>query len=135
MRNESLQKRWGSTKINETDTTRRQGDCSMAREQPFLLAYDSDVNEHLRAIEAKYHSLFRATIEEQLSFEPEKETRNRKPLKQSTDFAATWELRLGPDNRFRVLYAVDRERNEVQIQAIGVKQRNRLTIGGKELRL
>jgi mRNA-degrading endonuclease RelE of RelBE toxin-antitoxin system len=108
---------------------------TMPRKQPFALGYDRAVKEHLGAIEAKYHSLIRATIEEQLEFEPETETRNRKPLEKPGAFGATWELRLGPDNRFRILYAVDHERREVQIQAIGIKERNRLTIGGEEVEL
>lgn len=107
----------------------------MARRQPFSLAYDPEIKEHLQAIEATYHSLIRATIEEQLSFEPETESRNRKLLKRPVAFEATWELRFGPDNRFRVLYAVDQERREVQIQAMGVKRRNRLTVGGEEVDL
>src|SRR5438552_12992667 len=90
---------------------------------------------HLRAIEAKYHSLIRAEIEEQLQFEPAKETRNRKPLRQPAPFEATWELRFGPDNRFRVLYGIDEDDREVQIQAIGVKEGNRLLVGGEEVEL
>src|SRR5438105_13812972 len=108
---------------------------TMARKHPFSLGYDQAVKGHLRAIEAKYHSLIRTTIEEQLHFEPETETRNRKPLQQPGIFGATWELRFGPDNRFRVLYAVDHEAREVQIQAIGIKEGNRLTIGGEEVEL
>src|SRR5437588_11708411 len=103
----------------------------MARKQPFSLSYDRVIKEHLRAIEAKYRSLIRTTIEEQLSFEPETETRNRKPLQPPGAFGATWELRFGPNNRFRVLFAVDHERREVQIQAIGIKERDQLTIGGE----
>lgn len=105
----------------------------MGRRRPFILVYDPKVKEHLRAIEAKYHSLIRATIEEQAQFEPETETRNRKPLQRPMKPEATWELRFGPDNRFRVFYAMDRERHEVQILAIGVKERNRLFIGGEEI--
>lgn len=108
---------------------------AMTRRQPFSLAYDLQVKAHLRAIEAKYHGLVRATIEEQLQFEPEAETRNRKPLQRPGAFGAAWELRFGPDNRFRVLYAVDHERREVQIQAIGTKQRDRLFIAGEEVEL
>lgn len=107
----------------------------MARKQPFSLAYDRAVKEHLGAIEAKYHTLIRRTIEEQLRLEPETETRNRKPLQRPGSFGATWELRFGPDNRFRVLYAVDHERREVQIQAIGIKERDRLIIKGEEVEL
>lgn len=107
----------------------------MARKQPFILSYDEGTKEQLRAIEAKYHSLIRTVVEEQLLFEPEKETRNRKPLRQPAPFEATWELRFGPDNRFRVLYGVDHERREVQIQAIGVKKGNRLSVAGEEIEL
>ena len=48
--------------------------------------YDPMVKEHLDAIKPKYHSLIRDTIEEQLSFEPETETKNRKPLQRPTKF-------------------------------------------------
>jgi mRNA-degrading endonuclease RelE of RelBE toxin-antitoxin system len=107
----------------------------MARKQPFDLSYDRATKKHLRAIEAKYHSLIRAEIEEQLQFEPGKETRNRKPLRQPAPFEATWELRFGPDNCFRVLYAFDEEHRDVQIQAIGVKEGNRLLVAGEEVEL
>jgi len=70
-----------------------------------------------------------------LSFEPDMETRNRKPLQRPVAFEADWELRFGPDNRFRVLYAIDLEFREVQILAVGVKERNRLTIAGEEVQL
>jgi hypothetical protein len=107
----------------------------MARKQPFGVSYDPATKEQLRAIEAKYHSLIRTVIEERLLFEPETETRNRKPLRQPAPFEATWELRFGPGNRFRVLYGVDHERREVQIQAIGEKKGNRLFVAGEEVEL
>jgi hypothetical protein len=68
-----------------------------------------------------------------LQFEPETETRNRKPLEQPAAFGATWEIRFGPGNRFRVLYATDLERQEVTVLAIGIKARNRLIVGGEEI--
>lgn len=71
----------------------------------------------------------------QLQFEPGKETRNRKPLQQPAPFEATWELRFGPGNRFRVFFGIDEERHEVQIQAVGVKERDRLLVAGKEVEL
>jgi mRNA-degrading endonuclease RelE of RelBE toxin-antitoxin system len=107
----------------------------MARKQPYSLVYDPEVKQHLRTIEAKYHSLIRSTVQEQLLFEPETETQNRKPLQRLPSSGATWEIRFGPENRFRVFYAVDLERQEVQILAIGVKTRNRLIIGGEEVEL
>jgi len=107
----------------------------MAGKRPFALVYDLEVRTHLRAIEPKYRGLIRMTIEEQLRFAPDKETRNRKPLQRPVAFEATWELRLGPENRFRVFYAVSHERQEVQILAIGTKERNRLLIGREEIEL
>ena len=107
----------------------------MTKRGPFSLAYDPEVRTHLRAIDAKYHSLIRATIEEQLPHQPELETRNRKPLQRPVALGATWELRFGPGNRFRVFYEVDAPAKIVYILAVGVKERNRLVIGGEEVKL
>jgi mRNA-degrading endonuclease RelE of RelBE toxin-antitoxin system len=104
----------------------------MAKQQPFALVYADEVKQHLRAIETKYHSLIQSEIEGQLLFAPEVETRNRKPLKRPISFGAQWELRLGPDNRFRVFYQVDADNRKVRVLAVGVKDRNRLLIGGEE---
>jgi mRNA-degrading endonuclease RelE of RelBE toxin-antitoxin system len=101
--------------------------------QPFEVIYASQVQQHLRAIERRHYGLIRRTVETQLQFEPDVETRNRKPLKQSLDLTAHWELRCGPQNRFRVFYDVDHECHMVYILAIGVKQGNRLCIGGEEI--
>jgi len=107
----------------------------MMSRQRFHLIYAPEVKRHLMAIERKYHTLIRREIEAQLQFEPDVETRNRKPLMQPTTLEAEWEIRFGPNNRFRVFYEVDRQQGEVYILAIGVKQRNRLLIGGEEVEL
>src|SRR5438270_606914 len=107
----------------------------MAKKRPFALIYDPEVAGHLEAIEPKYHSLIRTTIEEQLRFEPETATRNRKQLERPIDLGAKWELRLGPDNRLRVFYRVDSEQRQVRILAIAVKERNRIFISGEEVKL
>src|SRR5262245_21930657 len=99
------------------------------------LIYDVEVFRHLTAIEQKYHSLIRETIEQQLRHEPLVETRNRKPLHSVAESGADWELRLGPNNRFRVLYRTDEESSQVIVLAIGVKEGNRLLIGGEEIDL
>ncbi len=99
----------------------------------FELIYAREVKEHLRVIDRKNHSLIRKTIEEQLWFEPDVETRNRKPLRRGPVYDAEWEIRLGPGNRFRVFYEVDRERRAVTILAVGVKKGDRLWIGGQEV--
>lgn len=107
----------------------------MARRQPYILIYARGVTKHLKSIDAKYDSLIREKIEEQLQFEPNVETKNRKPLRQPAPFAAQWEIRFGPDNRFRVLYDIDEENRAVQIVAIGEKEGNRLIVDGEEVEL
>jgi hypothetical protein len=94
--------------------------------------YADEVTQQVRAIETKYHSLIQSAIEAQLLHEPDVETRNRKPLKRPVTFGADWELRLGPDNRFRVFYQVNAEGREVRVLAVGVQDRNKLFIGGEE---
>lgn len=81
--------------------------------------------------ERKYHRVIRSAIDEQLSFTPEQETQNRKPLRQPAPFGATWELRCGPQNRFRVFYRVPADEAVVRITAIGVKERESVSFGGK----
>ena len=65
-------------------------------------------------------------------YSPESPTRNRKPLEVPGPEGTTWELRCGPQNRFRVFYDVSATDREVHILAIGVKDRNKLFIAGKE---
>lgn len=107
----------------------------MAKKEPYTLTYDPEVSDHLDAIEPKYHSLIRSEIEVQLGYEPETPTRNRKPLERPIALGARWELRLGPDHRFRVFYRVDQQPRQVCILAIAVKERNRIYVGNKEVKL
>ncbi len=68
-----------------------------------------------------------------MAYAPEEATRNRKPLGQPAPFGATWELRSGPKNRFRVFYEVDAAaERRVFVLAVGVKEGNRLSIGHEE---
>ena len=97
----------------------------------FELIYAPQVRRHLKAIERKYYSLIRSTIEAQLQFKPDVETGNKKPLKRPAEWGADWEIRFGPDNRFRVFYANDREHQTVNVLAIGEKKGDRLLIGGE----
>ena len=103
--------------------------------KPFEILFDAGVAEHLQAVESKYYSLIEDTIEQQLSFEPEVETRNRKPLARPSVFGTAWELRFGPANRFRVFYRFDSFTQAVRVLAIGVKSGNQLYVGGKPVEL
>jgi mRNA-degrading endonuclease RelE of RelBE toxin-antitoxin system len=104
----------------------------VAKKEPFTLVYASVVRNHLGALDVKYDSLIRDKIAEQLTYEPDVETRNRKPVRPPAAFNAEWELRFGPNNRFRVFYQIDRENRTVRIVAVGVKDRSRLFFGGEE---
>ena len=84
------------------------------------LIYAPQVKTHLHVTELKYHSLIRRTVETQLQFEPNVEIRNRKPLKRPVELEADWEIRFGPDNRFRVFFSVEQENRQVFILAIGI---------------
>ncbi|WP_017740132.1 hypothetical protein [Scytonema hofmannii] len=79
--------------------------------------------------------MIRETIAEQLSYTPLEITRNRKPMEQPAPFSATWELRFGSQNCFRVFYEVNTVEQTVLILAIGVKDREILLIGGEEVEL
>lgn len=104
----------------------------MPRRPRFHIIFAPQTLQHLDIIERKDHRLIRKTVNEQLSFLPAQATRNRKPLEQPAPFGATWELRLGLHNRFRVFYEIDATHSLVQVLAIGIKERNRLTIGKEE---
>jgi len=109
----------------------------MAKAKPaFEIVYRPETLRHLDAIQSKYLSLIRKTIEEQLSHEPFNETTHRKPLVRQSPFGENvWEIHFGPQNRLRVFYCSDPDvPHRVLVEAIGVKDRNQLTIGGQEVK-
>ena len=106
-----------------------------ASARPYKLVYDADVRGQVGMIERKFHSLIRRQIEARLRQEPETETRKRKPLARPSALGVVWELRFGPDNRFRVFYRTDHARRQVHVLAVGVKVKERLIIGREEFRL
>lgn len=71
------------------------------------------------------------TVDKQLTRQPIVETKNRKPMRPNP--LASWELRIG---KLRVYYDLEEEPEKVvYIIAIGVKDRNRVWIGGEEVDL
>jgi mRNA-degrading endonuclease RelE of RelBE toxin-antitoxin system len=107
----------------------------MPARSAYVLIYDPEIVQHLKAVDHKYYSLIQRTIEQRLRYEPATETRNRKPLRRPSTFGIAWELRFGPDNRFRVFYRTEQSTREVHILAIGVKIGSRLFIGEEEFTL
>ncbi len=107
----------------------------MACRKRYNLVYDPDARWHLSTIDRRHHSLIRGEIKGLLTYDPETETRTRKPLSRPSVLGTAWELRFGPNNSLRVFYRTDRESREVNILAIGVKKGNRLFIGKEEFAL
>jgi hypothetical protein len=82
-------------------------------------------------LKANDRVLLVAEIEKQLSVEPLKQTRNRKPLRPNP--IAPWELRV---KHMRVFYDVSSSRpDQVSILAVGTKRGNKLYIESTEIRL
>jgi len=101
----------------------------------FEVIFDMLALDHMDAIQTKYHSLIRKAVEEQLFSEPDTPTRNRKPLLRETAIGATWEVRCGPDNRFRIFYDVQRDQHLVVVLAIARKVGNQLLVGKEKFEL
>jgi hypothetical protein len=77
----------------------------MARRSRHAISYAPEISRQADAILPGHHGEIRRAIEEQLSFTPGSATRNRKPLEyQPGPHGATWELRCGARNQFRVFY-------------------------------
>jgi mRNA-degrading endonuclease RelE of RelBE toxin-antitoxin system len=91
----------------------------------------AEAHEHLKSLEAGERRAVLLVIYERLLHEPTVETRNRKPMRPNS--VAPWGLRVG---RLRVYYDVTAEPDSlVTVRAIGIKDRNRVTIGGVEVDL
>jgi len=93
----------------------------------FAIEFTAIAEEHLRAMTVRQQRIVLEAVDEQLSFEPLRETRNRKPMRPNP--LAPWELRIG---ELRVYYDVQVEPQKlVVVLAVGIKERNRVRIGGR----
>ena len=97
---------------------------------PYEVTLTPSAYEHIKALRRYDRNAVLDAIKRQLVNAPSEETRNRKLLRKNP--FADWELRVG---RCRVLYDVDEDSAIVRILAVGTKEGNRLTIGGKEVTL
>ena len=98
---------------------------------PYRIEYSPDAEAHLRALTARQRAVVLDSVDEQLTHEPNVETKNRKPMRPNP--VAPWELRIDP---MRVYYDVESELAQVvKVRAIGIKDRNELRIGGEVVEL
>jgi mRNA-degrading endonuclease RelE of RelBE toxin-antitoxin system len=96
----------------------------------FTIDLSDDALEELRQFRKRSSTIILDEIERQLTYQPNVETRNRKPLRSHP--LGEWELRV---DKFRVFYDIDTENETVLIKAVGVKIGNKLFIRGKEFSL
>jgi mRNA-degrading endonuclease RelE of RelBE toxin-antitoxin system len=97
----------------------------------YRIEYDPEAEDHLAALSARDEATVLDTVTRQLEHQPKVPTRNRKEMRSNS--VAPWELRIG---HLRVYYDVEEEPERiVPDRAIGIKDRNRVFIGGQEIAL
>ena len=105
---------------------------------PYEIAFAESIKAQLRGLTAQQRATVLDAVAQQLTHEPEVETRNRKLLR--TNPLAPWELRIG---ELRVFYEVEiagegskeGAPGTVWILAVGQKRGNKLYIAGREVHL
>ena len=98
---------------------------------PYRIEYSPEAEEHLRFLTTRQCVTVLDGVDEQLTYQPTVETRNRKPMRPNP--LAPWELRIG---KLRVYYDVEEEPEPlVSIRAVGIKDRNRVRIGKEVIEL
>lgn len=101
----------------------------------YSIEYTEEALEDLQYLRKPERQLVVDEIDRQLVYQPTVATRNRKQVRPNE--LGEWELRIG---KYRVFYdVVEQDGTEVvrivKIEAIGVKEHNRLFIRGKEFKL
>jgi mRNA-degrading endonuclease RelE of RelBE toxin-antitoxin system len=96
----------------------------------FRIEFTKTAYLHLEAFRRFDRNRILDEIKEQLTHNPDKETRNKNMLRENP--ISDWELRIQP---FRVFYETDPRSRRVRILAIGIKERDKLFIGGEEITL
>ena len=99
---------------------------------PYEIRFSDEADEQVAGLTARQRARLLDAVVRQLLHEPTKETRNRKPMRaDKTPFIAPWELRIG---EMRVYYDVAEEpKAVVVVTAVGIKERNRILIAGREI--
>ena len=96
----------------------------------YQIEFTEDAIQDLRILRKNEQGTVVDAIEQQLTFEPLTDSRNRKALRPND--LSQWELRV---DRFRVFCDVAAANSLVIVKAIGWKEHNKLYIRGKEFQL
>ena len=104
----------------------------MPRKSVYRIEYSPEAEDHLALLTARQSTMVLDAVVRQLSHEPTKETRNRKPLRPNP--VAAFKLRIGD---VRVYYDVEDlpPARLVIVKAVAIKDRDRVLIGGREIKL
>ena len=101
------------------------------RRTVYRIEYAPEAEAHLAGLTKREATTILDTVPRQLGHQPTLVTRNRKPLEANP--VAPWELRIGD---LRVYFDVVEEiEHVVRIVAVGRKERERVLIGGVEVKL
>jgi mRNA-degrading endonuclease RelE of RelBE toxin-antitoxin system len=116
----------------EADQDRRTGRIGSSR-VAYRIRFSDAAGEHLASLTARDRATLLDRIGRQLTHQPAVETRNRKRMDPDRRMLiAAWELRVGD---LRVYYAVEEKPEPVVvIVAVGIKVRERISIGGKDIK-
>jgi mRNA-degrading endonuclease RelE of RelBE toxin-antitoxin system len=103
----------------------------VSKKPSYRIEYSPDAEDQLALLTARQSTTVLDTVIRQLSHQPTKETRNRKPLRPNP--VAGFKLRLG---EVRVYYDVEEVPARIVIvKAVALKDRDRVLIGGREIEL
>ena len=99
----------------------------------YRIRFSDAAGEQLASLTARDRATLLDRIGRQLTHQPTVETRSRKRMDPDRRMlVAAWELRVGD---LRVYYAVEEKPEPaVVIVAVGIKVRERITIGGKDIK-
>ena len=97
----------------------------------YRIEYSPDSEDHMNLLTKRQCVIVMDTIDEQLVYQPNIETRNRKPMRPNP--IAPWELRIGD---LRVYYDIEEKPEPiVYVIAVGIKERNLVRIGREVIKL
>ena len=96
----------------------------------YIIEFTSEAKIDLSYFNAFERKIILNNINNQLTSEPTKETRNRKKLRENP--FSNWALRIG---KYRVFYHVMEDIMTISIVAVGFKEHNNLYIRGKKVKI
>ena len=97
----------------------------------YIIEYSPEAEDHMLWLTKRQQRIVLDTVDRQLTDQPAVETRNRKPMRPNP--IAPWELRIG---ELRVYYEIrDADQPTVMVLAVGLKERDRVRIGGDRIEL